>query len=318
MIMLIAGGAALLVALGILGGVLLARSGGDSETPAAPETVVPSPSAPSGTPGPKGTAGPETPTSSGPTPSSTAGQATSTPTTAPPASTPTPAVTTAKFHDIFRAEGGSVSKNTTTSLPFRRVDAGWDNSYRDCPGADCIRGRASAIAAVGPGGTGEHPIASAQVFNTFVANRADAILHMDLVWKGTLASVVGANANASVDIEITVQELSKTTMQPINTLPDMPFSVMSESLGLEAIQGVDVLELEDSRQVAIPMRLNPGGLYRIELKITCDTRVAFSLSATTCGFFGDNYGVEWTRQVIEFDTGICSPTQQGDGCIRNN
>ena len=174
------------------------------------------------------------------------------------------------------------------------------------------------MAAVGPFGTGEHPIASALVYNTFVAQRAEATLRMDLRWKGVLGSAVGANTDAGVDIEIIVRELDPVTKQPVNTLPNMPFSVMSESIGLATVQGFDSLVLEDTRQVSIPMRLNPGGLYRIDLKITCDTRVAFSAAATTCAFWDDDGGVEWTRQVIEYDIGICTPNQQGAGCIYPN
>lgn len=320
LVMLLAGSGALLLALGVLGGVLIGLNtgGNDSAQQAsiAGDDASPSPTAtaaPTDTPEPT-----PTPTQAPPTATPTPAPPTATPTPAPPTPTPTPSITTPKFHDLFRAEGGEVSTNGNTALPFRRLEATWDNSYQNCPGAGCVRGRASVMAGVGPLGTGEHPIASALVYNTFSAQRADATLRMDIRWKGGLVAIASANANSSVDINVIVREIDRTTGAPLVTLPNMPFSVMSESLGLEAIQGVDELTLEDSRQVSIPMKLDPGSFYRIDLEITCDTRVSFSLSATSCTFFGGDSGVEWTRQYVEYDTGLCSPDQQGDGCIHRD
>ena len=236
----------------------------------------------------------------------------------PPTPTPTtPAITSPKFHDIFRAEGGQVSKNSSSALPFRRLEATWNNSYVGCPGAGCIRGRASVMAAVGPLGTGESPVASASVYNTFVAQRVNANLLMDVRWNGSLAAIVGANVNTGVEIEIIVNEIHPSTKKVVKAVPNMPYSVLSKELGLEAIQGVDTLKVEGSRSVNVPLKLDVGHLYRIDLKITCSTRAAFSLSATTCSFFSDSgfAGVEWTKQVVEYDTGICSPSQKGSGCI---
>ncbi len=255
------------------------------------------------------------------TPTQTSSSATPVPSTAtpvPPTPTATvPAITSPKFHDIFRAEGGTFSTNAKTSLPFRRLEAAWNNEYKGCPGPTCIRGRAMALAGVGPLGTGESPVASASVYNTFVAQRSNANLLMDLRWKGSLAAVVGANVNTGVEIQVIVNQIDKTTGKVVKAVPNMPYSVLSKELGLEAIQGVDTLTIEDSRSVNIPLKLDPGQLYRIDLKITCSTRAAFSASATICSFYSDDgfAGVEWTKQVVEYDTGICSPTQKGDGCI---
>lgn len=275
----------------------------ETTVPGTPESTATPPA--ESTPEPSPTPAPPTPTPVPPTP-----------TPIPPTPTPTvPAITTPKFHDIFRAEGGATTMNTTTAIPFRKIDASWDNSYKNCPGAGCIRGRASVSTGIGPLGTGESLVASASVYNTFVAQRADANLLMDLRWKGNLAAVVGANVNAAVDIEIIVSEIDPTTKKVVKAVPNMPYSVVSKELGLEAIQGVDVLAVEGSRSVNVPLTLDPGRLYKIDLKITCSTRAAFSASATSCGFLGSDYGVEWTRQVIEFDTGICAPAQKGNGCI---
>jgi len=238
------------------------------------------------------------------------------PTPVPPTATPTqPAINSPKFHHIFRAEGGTASTNGTTALPVRRVEAFWNNSYQNCPSATCIRGRASVTAGVGPFGTAETPVASASVFNTFVAQRADANLLMDLRWSGTLLTLAGANATTGVKIEVIVSEIDRDTSKVIGVVPGMPYSVLSEEIGLGAIQGYDSIKLEESRSINIPLKLKPNSIYRIDLKITCSTRVAFSLSATTCGFSGGSAGVEWTKQVIEFDTGICSPNERGTGCI---
>ena len=313
------------VAFGALSfGFLIATAvgGGNSGgTPAVAPTAEGSPTPESqGTQPPSATQEPGT----GPTqpPSGTPAPPTATPppptaTPVPPTPTATqPAITTPKFHDIFRAEGGAVSKNANTQLPFRRLEAAWSNEYKGCPGATCIRGRAMALAGVGPLGTGESPVASASVYNTFVANRSNANLLMDLRWKGSLAAIVGANVNTGVDIEIIVNQIDQSG-KIVKAVPNMPYSVFSKELGLEAIQGVDTLAIEDSRSVNIPLKLETGALYRIDVKITCATRAAFSASATICSFYADTgfAGVEWTKQVIEFDTGICSPAQKGDGCI---
>lgn len=306
------------IAFGALSfGFVIANALGGSNTPAStdnPQSVLTT------TPAPEGTSAPETTPPPAPIiiPPTSTPAVPPTPTVVPPTPTPTlPAITTPKFHDIFRAEGGTTSKNAATALPVRRLEATWNNSYIGCPKASCVRGRASVMTAVGPFGTGESPVASASVYNTFVAQRSTANLHMDVRWKGTLAAVVGANVNTGVEIEIIVSEIDPRTGKIVKAVPNMPYSVLSKELGLEAIQGVDILKLEDSRSVNISLKLDTGHHYRIDLKITCSTRAAFSLSATTCTFDSDTGfgGVEWTKQVVEFDTGICSPTQKGDGCI---
>jgi hypothetical protein len=155
------------------------------------------------------------------------------------------------------------------------------------------------------------------VYNTFPAYRADANLLMDIRWNGSLAAVVGANVNTGVDIEIIVNEIDRGTGRVVKALPGMPFSVLSKELGLEAIQGVDTLKVEGSRSINVPLKLEPGHHYRVDLKVTCSSRAAFSLSATTCTFFSDTAfaGVEWTKQVIEYDKGVCPVSRKGEGCI---
>ncbi|MGE3073458.1 MAG: hypothetical protein AB7N24_05140 [Dehalococcoidia bacterium] len=320
------------VAFGALsfGFVVATAIGGGSNGPAAP--VVTTPTEPATTPSPVdggGTPPPPTqteppapqPTQQPPSGTAVPPTATSVPPTAtpvPPTATPTvPTITSPKFHDIFRAEGGTVSRNAKTTLPFRRLEASWNNEYKGCPGPTCIRGRAMALAGVGPLGTGESPVASASVYNTFVAQRSNANLLMDLRWKGSLAAVVGANVATGVEIQVVVNEIDKSTGKVIKAVPNMPYTVLSKELSLAAIQGVDTLKIEDSRSINVPLKLDPGQLYRIDLKITCSTRAAFSASATICSFYSDSgfAGVEWTKQVIEYDTGICSPSQKGDGCI---
>ncbi|MGE0599324.1 MAG: hypothetical protein AB7J35_07225 [Dehalococcoidia bacterium] len=319
------------VAFGALSfGFLIATAlDGGSNSPAAP--VVTTPTEPAATPSPvdgDGTPPPSQteqpapqPTQQPPTATAVAPTSTPVPPTATPVPpTPThtvPAINSPKFHDIFRAEGGDTSKNGKTALPFRRLEASWNNEYKGCPGPTCIRGRAMALAGVGPLGTGESPVASASVYNTFVAQRSNANLLMDLRWKGSLAAIVGANVSTGVEIQVMVNQIDKTTGKVIKAVPNMPYTVLSKELSLAAIQGVDTLKIEDSRSINVPLKLDPGQLYRIDLKITCSTRAAFSASATICSFYSDSgfAGVEWTKQVIEYDTGICSPSQKGEGCI---
>jgi hypothetical protein len=323
LIMLVVGVGSLVLAIGLVGGFLLAggASGGDEalEGPGV-ETTTTTTEPPTTTttepPTTTTTTEPPTTTTTEP-PTTTTTEPTTTTTTEPPTTTTTvPEVTSPKFHYIFRAEGGSVNTNARTALPFRRLEASWDNSYRDCPNVDCIRGRASAAALVGPFGTAESPVASAQVYNTFVARRASAELIMDVRWKGNLVALVGANATTKVDIEIFVRELDASS-QPVKTVPGTPFLVLSESVGNEAIAGYQNLDLDGSRQVTIPMQnLNVNATYRVDLKVTCDTRVAFSASATGCNFWADgDWGAEWTRQIVEFDVGVCRPDETGTGCI---
>ncbi len=294
---ILAGGAMMLLALGIAGGFLLARSGGGDDGDSA--AALPSPGSPE----------PKTGSTVTPTPSAPA------PTPVPP--TPTPGITTPKYHDIFRAEGGTASQNKTTALPARNLGATWDNSYRACPGTDCVRGRANVWTTIGPGGAGESLEATASVFNTFSASRANANLLMDLKWAGTLASIVGANSNTGVEIEILVSELDVRGM-PVKAVPGMPFSVISRELGLDAVSGADRVTVEGTRQVNIPLTLSPGKTYRVELSITCTARALISASTTSCLFSGEGQGVEWTRQTIEFDQGICPANDRTVGCVNAN
>lgn len=317
-IVLLAGIGALLLATGLFVGALTAAgSAGNNGAPSAPiEEATPTP--PEATP--PGEETPVSPTEPTAPPTEIPVEPTATPvpptaTPAPPTATPTPSIDTYKYQSIFRAEGGSSDRNKKSATPIRRLEAEWDNSYRDCPGTrDCIRGRASAFTGAGPGATGEQLEASSLVYNTFTARRANAHLLMDLEWRGSLFSAVGANANAGVEAFIIVRELGSDG-KPVKTVPGMPYRIFSEELGLEAIQGIDTLEIDDSRSVSVPLQLNPGATYRVELEITCNTRVAFSVSATACDFWGGDEGVEWTSQVVEYDTGICREDEQGAGCV---
>lgn len=295
-----------------------ALSGGSSNSPTVdvePSSTVPGegPSATPEQPGQSPTAPPPGATTIPPT----ATPVPPTPTPAPPTPRPAPELDNAKYWEPFRATGGDASTNAKTQLPNRRLEANWLVKTEGCPGAGCIRGRASVMTAIGPLGTGESPVASALVSNHFVARRAAANLLMDLRWKGTLNAIAGANVNSSVDIEVIVSEVNPDTRAVVKALPGMPYSVVSEELGLEAITGLDSLDVEDSRSINVPLKLTPDRLYRIELKITCSTRSFFTLSATTCSFWDDKEfaGVEWTKLQIEYDRGLCTPQQKGDGCI---
>ncbi len=305
------------LALGVLAfGFVAANAlvGGDGNEG---DTAPPQGDDPTGTPRAESTRADSSATS--PAKTAPGGSPTATPvpptaTAAPPTPTATvPAITSSKFFDMFRASGGDTHKSANTGLPFRRVEAAWDNSYIGCPGAGCVRGKASVWTGIGPAALGESLEATALVHNSFVAERRDANLLMDVRWSGTLSAVVGANANAGVEIEILVREMNGDTA--VKTLPNMPYSVYSKDLGIEAIAGVDILEIDETRSVNIPMKLEPKKKYRIDLIITCTARAAISGSTTGCNFWGEGGGAEWTKLQVEYDTGICSPSQKGDGCI---
>ncbi len=230
----------------------------------------------------------------------------------PPTATPTvPAITSPKFLDFYRAEGGSTYKSTKTLLPFRRADASWDNSYKDCPGPGCIRGKVSVWTGLGPLSVAESPSSSATVYNTFTAQRSSANLLMTVKWSTALLSLASANSDSQTKVEVIVSQIDPKTKKVVKAVPGMPYSVMSESLGLQAIQGLDKLSDSDTRKINVPLHgLTVGANYRIELKASCATRAAFSISATTCATTA-----EWTTMAVEFDKGLCAPSQTGNGCI---
>jgi hypothetical protein len=252
--------------------------------------------------------------------------------TPPPASTPTPGearptptptvvpdITTSKYLDMFRAEGGGVFKNVTTGLPFRRVEASWDNSYRACPprgpNPDCIRGRIRASTIIGPGATAERLEARAFIYNTFRADRADAQIEADVAWDGRLASVVAADSMTSIEFELVVRDADG------REVPGTPFTIVTEQIGPGAIQGVDTLTVQGNRKITVPVKLRPGGSYRIEFQLTCRARASVNLTTTQCYFGGEPrnetnaFFAEWTALRVAFDKGICSASQAGDGCI---
>lgn len=301
---LIGGAAAVVLAFGFFAGVVMAGGFGGNASASAEPGGDPGP-APTETAGPTGTVTPTataSPTQPSATPTSTPVPPTATPvpptaTPVPPTPTPTPEPTIT-YLDIFRAEGGSAHTNARTALPFRRIEASYNNSYRDCPDGDCVRGRVQVVAGIGPAGTGERLESSALVYNTFKAQSDDAELQANVKWNGTLAAVVSADAHAGVELTFTVYEVDGNRV--VRTVPGMPYTVMEKEIGA-ALEGVDSLTLKDSRRVAIPMSLEKGKTYRLEMEITCRARAFFAGSATLCGFGNNGQGAEWTEMRIRFN-----------------
>ena len=240
----------------------------------------------------------------------TAPTSTSTP---PPTATATPAVTWAKFYDIFRAEGGGGDQNETTSLPLRRLDWSWDNSYRQCPpqepNPDCIRGAVSATTATGPLAIGQRLESSAFVYNTFTAQTTTADIEMAVNWSVDLFTLVALDVYSGATVRLTVFELNSAG-EKLRTLPGFPVDVFARELSQAEIRAVSSVEEKDGRVVTQSMQLQKGTTYRIELEAACRTRNIISGSASTC-----HVDAEWTSLAIVYETGICGQDQGGPGCI---
>jgi hypothetical protein len=311
----LAGMAVIVIVVGFIGGVLLFGAFGGNDAKASGVGVEGNPVAGEETPGPSETttvpptseAGAATSTVTPPDPTAVPPTATKVPPTAtlvpptptntpvPPTSTPVPTI---EYLDIFRAEGGETYKNANTTVPLRRVEAVYDNSYIDCPSGDCVRGRVQAAALAGPFTIAERLEASALVYNTFRAWTTDAELQMDVSWSGSLVAVTGADAHTSVALTVTVMELDEKG-KVVRTVAGLPYTIMEEEIGA-GIQGFDSVTLKDSRSLSIPMRLVVGKTYRVELELTCDARAAFSASVTGCSFWGEDSYAEWTAMRVAF------------------
>jgi hypothetical protein len=203
-----------------------------------------------------------------------------------------------QYLDIFRAEGGETYRSVATGLPARRVEASYDNSYRDCPDGDCVRGRIQAATVAGPFTIAERLEASALVFNTFKAWTDDAELEMTVAWSGKLFSVIAGDAYASVALTVNVVEIDSAG-KPVKTVAGLPYTVMEHEIGA-GLQGVDTIDLKDTRSISVPMRLEVGKTYRVELELTCNARASLSVSSTGCSFSGANSYAEWTAMRVAF------------------
>jgi hypothetical protein len=150
----------------------------------------------------------------------------------------------------------------------------------------------------GPFTIAERLEASALVYNTFNAQTADAELEMDVAWVGKLFSVLAADASVSVAVAVNVAEIDSAG-NVVKSVAGMPYTVMEHEIGA-GLQGVDTIDLQESRSITVPMRLVAGRTYRVELELTCTTRASFSASSTGCSFSGDGSYAEWTAMRIAF------------------
>jgi hypothetical protein len=315
---LITGIAVIVIVAGFVGGVILFGVFGDEVRASgvgvpAPPIATETPIGGNETPAPDGRGQGETtpqPAASATAEVTATATATATATPVPPTATPVPPTATPVpptptpaptiiYHDIFRAEGGDYYRSTSSSLPLRRVEATWNNCYKECTGtSDRVRGRLTANAMAGPFTIAERLEASAMVYNTFTAQGSDAELEMDIRWKGNMIALAGADSHASVTLTVNVFELDSNG-RVVRAVPGLPYTVMEEEIG-SGLQGYDSIAIEDSRSITIPMRLQEDKTYRIELELTCSARAALSGSVTGCDFSGGSEFAEWTAMRVAF------------------
>lgn len=125
----------------------------------------------------------------------------------------------------------------------------------------------------------------------------------DIRWNGTLGAVVGADARSEATITVRVYEIITTNDgSPARVGPTIFERVIAENGIGAALQGISILEMNDrnTQSVRLP-ELDLDSFYRLEVELHCSTYVAFSLSATTCGFEGSS---DPTRGVIVDDWSI--------------
>lgn len=147
------------------------------------------------------------------------------------------------------------------------------------------------------GFTGHGPLATLEsaelrtrLYSSFQPRSTDATVDWDIRWNGTLGAVVGADARSEATITVRVYEIITTDDgSPARVGPTVFERVVANESTAAAIQGVSILEMNDrnAQSVRLP-ELDLESFYRLEVELHCSTYVAFSLSATTCGFEGSS------------------------------
>ncbi|MEA3276626.1 MAG: hypothetical protein U9Q81_15300 [Pseudomonadota bacterium] len=206
-----------------------------------------------------------------------------------------PPVTTPKDLVLGAATGSRKDNHGTTNfLPIRRNDIHTNTGAREV----------GVFSGLGPLTFFENITGEAAIYVDFPAHRADADLIIDVGWKGTLLALASADAHSEVALLARVLKSNGTEIQS--------HTFLDEEIG-SALEGADTRSFEDRSKILLPLTLDPGAAYRVELELTCHVRAAFSISATTCGFY--ERGAWVNSWAIEFDQGTCDEGDPRPGCI---
>jgi hypothetical protein len=163
------------------------------------------------------------------------------------------------------------------------------------------------------GFTGHGPLATlesaelkARLYSSFQPSSTEATVEWDIRWNGTLSAVVGADARVDATIRVRVYEIRTTNDgSPARPGPTVFERVIASESTAAALQGMSLLYMDDRDiQSARLPALDLAKFYRLEVELHCSTYVAFSLSATACGFEGSDdrtRGVTVESWSIRFD-----------------
>lgn len=171
---------------------------------------------------------------------------------------------------------------------------------------DVDNARIQGFTGHGPLATGESAELKARLYSSFQPSSTDATVEWDIRWNGTLGAVVGADARSEAAITVRVYEIRTTNDgSPALPGPTVFERVIANESTAAALQGVSLLYMDDRdiQSVRLPA-LDLTKFYRLEVELHCSTYVAFSLSATTCGFEGSDdptRGVTVDGWSIRFD-----------------
>lgn len=149
---------------------------------------------------------------------------------------------------------------------------------------DKAAGRVGVFSGHGPGAIAESAETWGRLWSTFQPRTANATATWKVRWKGTLVAAVGVNARSQVDVKVSVYELDRSTSVAKPGPVVFSRTVLDEGIGA-GLQGLDVANFGDSDRQSVKLpRLDPNKVYRIQAEVHCRTFVAFSGSATLCGF----------------------------------
>ena len=127
-----------------------------------------------------------------------------------------------------------------------------------------------------------------RLYTSFQPRSTDATVTWNLSWDGTLLALALASADAAAEVTITVRVYEIIPGSGSSTVGATVFErIVHQEDNTAALQGVSLIDVigNNTQSVVLP-RLDLGKFYRLEAELHCSTRVAFVLSATTCGFEG--------------------------------
>ena len=142
----------------------------------------------------------------------------------------------------------------------------------------------------GPFAIAESAELKARLYSSFQPQSTDATVEWDIRWNGTLSAVAGADARSEATVAVRVYEIiTSNDGSPARPGPTVFERVIANESTAAAFQGLSLLYMDDRdiQSVQLPA-LDLAKFYRLEVELHCSTFVAFSLSATTCGFEGSN------------------------------